>query len=428
MFNDFDKALVKYHSQQFWKRVNEGWEETKVTLSKGNEVDLWHAILAESRSEMSTLLYNRGLYLLCDGYSWNTTFSNSPTLYEYAYKNGRDELSNAHIETYLKPSAKVIYKNDPQKDIKLSIAVDYTETHPYLENPQFFGNIYRHYIIRHATGEELSALSNTVYTTKRAISDFTEEYCYNSKYKKNLDDTPEKDEDIQDEIGTGTISNPVPGNILGADGNFYKTVDIANKKSRAVAIVAYTTSDGTIETDTDYTGLAISIKPINSVKWGVDFNCGLANANSFAQMGQTLNGISCTETLASGCGKEHDHPAAKVCADYEPKVGTEGLQTFTFSNWFLPSVGQWMLACKGFGITWDEQGIKNAGSKEAAQKLLDASQVAYTTYTADAWTSTPYIIDNNVFCFSFNYNHINPSKYISMTLRVVPFIAFKKKE
>jgi hypothetical protein len=307
MFNDFDKALVKYHSQQFWKRVNEGWEETKVTLSKGNEVDLWHAILAESRSEMSTLLYNRGLYLLCDGYSWNTTFSNSPTLYEYIYKYGRNAQSNCHDVTYAKPSAQVIYKNEPNKYIKINVAEEYTDVHPYIVESRFFGDSDRRYIIRHATGDELSALTGTVYNKKFPIDGFTEVYNYNKRYGINkLSVEPEERNDILDT--ESILEKPVVGCILGRDGRFYTTVELAKKKcGEAAAVVVYVgDSDNPVETDTEYTGLAMALSRTSSVKWSAtssDIDCGLKAAYNMEELLPCLDGIHNTKQLAAGCGR-----------------------------------------------------------------------------------------------------------------------------
>ena len=436
MFNDFDKSLVKYHSQQFWKRVNKGWEETKVTLSKGKEVDLWHAILAESRSEMSTLLYNRGLYLLCDGYSWNTFFSNSPTLYEYIYKYGRNAQSNCHDVTYAKPSAQVIYKDDPSKDFVIDVADEYTDVHPYLEIVKFFGTSDHRHIIRHATGDELSALTGTVYNKKFPIDGFTEVYNYNKRYGiNNLSVEPEERDDILD--SEGTLEKPVVGCILGQDGKFYTTSAIANKKSTAAAVVVYIgDSDNPVETDTEYTGLAMALTSVRNVQWNEsslssDSDCGLEYANSMKALRPHLDGISNTKYLVGGCnGKGHKHPAAKACIDYTPKVGEEGLQTYDFSGWFLPAGGQWILAYKGLGMTWDdESGNKSVNNREeereAVKRLLEKAEVSFSTYTYHAWTSTPSKPEW-VNTFALSYNYLNPDIKAFMQMPVVPFIAFKR--
>ena len=436
MFNDFDKALVKYHSEEFWKRVNDGWVNTKVTLSKGPQVDLWQAILAKSRSEMSTALYNGGLHLLCDGYSWNTTFSNSPTLYEYTYKNGEKAESNCHRVTYTKPSAQVIYKNEPDKDIKINVANEYTDLHPYLENFWFFGDHERHYIIRHATGDELSALTGTVYNKKYPINDFKEVYNYNKLYEiNNLEAEPEVRDDII--YSGGELEKPVVGCILAQNGKFYTTVGIANKKSKAAAVVVYLSdSDKPVETDTEYTGLAMALTRVTNVKWSYNkdqTDCGLAYAFSPKELTTHLDGIRNTKQLVAGCGKNHVHDAAKTCVNYTPKVGEEGLQTYDFSGWFLPAGGQWVLAYKGLGMEWDDvegnqyvELDQKQKERNAAKLLLEKATVNIFYVTQHAWTSTPSKKEH-VNTFGLHYDYMNYDQVASLTMPVVPFIAFKKK-
>ena len=440
MFNDFDKALVKYHSEEFWKRVNDGWVNTKVTLSKGPQVDLWQAILAKSRSEMSTALYNGGLHLLCDGYSWNTTFSNSPTLYEYTYKYGRKAESNCHNVTYTKPSAQVIYKNEPNRDIEINVAEEYTDVHPYLKIPRFFGNEDYHYIIRHATGDELSALTGTVYNKKRPIDGFTEVYNYNKRYGINkLSVEPEERDDITDT--ESVLDKPVVGCILGSDGKFYTTCAKAVKKSgEAAAVVVYVgDSNHPVETDTEYTGLAMALSRPTSVKWSAtssDIDCGLKAAYNMEELLPCLDGIHNTKQLAAGCGKEHDHPAAKKCADFKPKVGKEGLQTYDFSEWFIPAGGQWILAYKGLGMTWDDKvGPKIVSDndlkaeREAAKQLLEKAGVEFSRYTSHLWTSTPFMdSDYRVNTFGLHYSYLLPYQGAYTDFPLVPFIAFKRAE
>ena len=440
MFNDFDKALVKYHSKQFWLRVSKGWEETKVTLSDNTQVDLWQAILAESCINMGPNLSVGNFHLLCDGYSWNTFFSNSPTLYEYTYKYGRNAESNCHDVTYTKPSAQVIYKDDPNKDFVIDVAGEYKDWHPYLQILKFFGNEDYHYIIRHATGDELSALNGTVYNKKFPIDGFTEVYNYNKKYNiTNLSVEPEERDDITDT--ESDLDKPVVGCILGSDGKFYTTCAKAVKKSgEAAAVVVYVgDSNHPVETDTEYTGLAMAISRPTSVKWSdspSDIDCGLKAAYNMEELLPCLDGIHNTKQLAAGCGKKHNHPAAKKCADFKPKVGKEGKQTYNFSEWFIPAGGQWILAYKGLGMTWDDKvGPKNVSAndlkaeREAAKQLLEKAGVEISRYTSHLWTSTPFMdSDFRVNTFGLHYSYMLPYQGAYTDFPLVPFIAFKRAE
>ena len=434
MFNDFDKALVKYHSKQFWKRVSDGWQDTKVTLSDNTQVDLWQAILAESRINMGPNLYVGNFHLLCDGYSWNTFFSNSPTLYEYTYHNGEKAESNCHRVTYTKPSAQVIYKNESNKYIKINVAEEYTDVHPYIVESRFFGDSDRRYIIRHATGDELSALTGTVYNKKRPIAGFTEVYNYNKKYGiNNLDNKPEERDNILDT--ESILEKPVVGCILGRDGRFYTTVELAKKKcGEAAAVVVYLSdSDNPVETDTEYTGLAMALTRSQSVRWSAsssDIDCGLEYANTLKKMTARLDGISTTKYLVDGCGKGHNHPAAKTCADYTPKLRVEDQQAYEFSGWFLPSGGQWVLAYKGLGFTWnDEDGNESVEQlqeeRNAAKVLLEKAGVNIFYCSQHAWTSTPFNAEHAI-TFGLYFNVGRSSINVNSEMPVVPFIAFKR--
>jgi hypothetical protein len=338
--------------------------------------------------------------------------------------------------TYAKPSAQVIYKDDPKKDFVIDVADEYTDVHPYLEIVKFFGTSDHRHIIRHATGDELSALTGTVYNKKFPIDGFTEVYNYNKRYGINkLSVEPEERNDILDT--ESILEKPVVGCILGRDGRFYTTVELAKKKcGEAAAVVVYLSdSDNPVETDTEYTGLAMALSRTSSVKWSAtssDIDCGLKAAYNMEELLPCLDGIHNTKQLAAGCGKGHDHPAAKKCADFKPKVDKEGLQTYDFSEWFIPAGGQWILAYKGLGMTWDDKvGPKNVSEndlkaeREAAKQLLEKAGVEFSRYTSHLWTSTPFL-DYRVNTFGLHYNYLLPYQGAYMDFPLVPFIAFKR--
>jgi len=237
------------------------------------------------------------------------------------------------------------------------------------------------------------------------------------------------------------LDKPVVGCILGSDGKFYTTCAKAVKKSgEAAAVVVYVgDSDNPVETDTEYTGLAMAISRTSSVKWSAsssDIDCGLKAAYNMEELLPCLDGIHNTKQLAAGCGKEHNHPAAKKCADFKPKVGKEGLQTYDFSEWFIPAGGQWILAYKGLGMTWDDKvGPKNVpendlkAEREAAKQLLEKAGVEFSRYTSHLWTSTPYMdSDYRVNTFGLHYSYLLPYQGAYMDFPLVPFIAFKRAE
>ena len=143
-------------------------------------------------------------------------------------------------------------------------------------------------------------------------------------------------------------SNEV-GMVICSNGYVHSSVtDISTTcGSTASGIIAYVGSAGSVdESSATYKGLAIGLTNAGfDIKWetGSDANnvkCVSQN-NSVATALTYLDGITCTSTLAAGCGASHDHPAASTAASFGTVRPAEA------SGWFLPSLGQWNLIVKG---------------------------------------------------------------------------------
>lgn len=143
-------------------------------------------------------------------------------------------------------------------------------------------------------------------------------------------------------------SNEV-GMVICSNGYVHSSVtDISTTcGSTASGIIAYVGSAGSVdESSATYKGLAIGLTNAGSdIKWtiGSDANnvrCVSQN-NSIATALTYLDGITCTSTLAAGCGANHNHPAASTAASFGTVRPAEA------SGWFLPSLGQWNLIVKG---------------------------------------------------------------------------------
>ena len=188
MFHDFDKSKLKYHSKYFWQRVQYGWVDDQNMFNKIFGVDNMAKL-----QEMLTS--DDGLNLLTKGYSWITKglgATNSPTLYRYRFVNGAGNKSNMHqrvggnsIIKYASVKAEVI-----KSKIPLNVVDDLDENFIGWKVPEFFGTENEHYIIRHATGAELSSTGKE--DKKMALDGVTEVYRYNQYYGiSNLDADPE---------------------------------------------------------------------------------------------------------------------------------------------------------------------------------------------------------------------------------------------
>ena len=149
MFNDFDKSNIKYHNEAFWTKVQNGWERQGVS----------ELVFGKPLSYFAEHLQSDGLYLLYGDSSWNTWFSNGPTVMQAHYTNSKGTVnSNMHTaKPFSKIQHDVINKKDPSQDMDYNILRECTAAKPYLEKPQFFGDGNPRWIVRYAEGCELSS-------------------------------------------------------------------------------------------------------------------------------------------------------------------------------------------------------------------------------------------------------------------------------
>ena len=128
-----------------------------------------------------------------------------------------------------------------------------------------------------------------------------------------------------------------------------------------VAMIAYVGDAGSVETGTEYRGLAIAMQDCNKDNTDTDYWYSTTNLTRWnnnqttkctphqgtvAEAREWLDGISITNTLVNETN--HNHSAAKAAANYQydPSNPTAALPT-CLSNWFLPSLGQWQLMIQG---------------------------------------------------------------------------------
>ena len=144
LFGDLYHERAQYFNQYFWQTVQKFWSDK----SAGQSIS--EKLFGYDFDEMKKIINDQNaLHLLRKGFSWYTTSSNSPTLYEYTYSNGTGKKSNMH--SY---KSKSVSKNVMTGDgIKLDCVADYTQNHWIC--PAFFGDEQPRFIFRFATGKEL---------------------------------------------------------------------------------------------------------------------------------------------------------------------------------------------------------------------------------------------------------------------------------
>ena len=383
MFHDFDKKKVKYHSQDYWQRVQAAWDKH----------DVWKKVFGISRDDMTKQLAGGGLHLLVKGFSWWTTTSNSMNLYEYTYTNGQEKKSNMHVETYSEPKKDVIKNN-----IKINVEEQYTQTTPYLKSQAFFGNEDPHWIVRCKEGSELTAAGH-VYDRKTPISGMTQVYNYNDEYYIALDSKPETDTEIKNQ-NAAALKEPQLFSILASDGKFYDTVASASSGvAQPLGIVVYYEADEKSENDEPYNGLVVGLTDMDPIvmrtvgdgqKLAED--C-MKSVTKNEDMVKSLNGLAMTKSLAEGCGKNHQHNAAQAVENYTPKV-PEALLAKGFTKWFIPSIGQWIKVVDALGVAW----LKNTPQFSTvdgkpytcAENVLKEHGLEKYMLNGTYWSSTQY--------------------------------------
>ena len=219
MFHDFDKDNLKYHRRFFWKRVQKAWTDPNAVINELDHhtgISVFNSIFGKDGdlNYFQTMLKSAdGLNLLTNGFSWWTKSSNKPTLYRYRFVNGTDKESNMHKE----PLKKDVFKNYSsvsaeviKSKIKLNCNMDYNAATPGWTVPEFFGTENKHYIIRHATGAELS--TDKKEDPKEPLKGVTEIYRYNKYYDvTDLSVEPETFNEGGDPISMQVSNAPTNG-------------------------------------------------------------------------------------------------------------------------------------------------------------------------------------------------------------------------
>ena len=176
MFHDFSHAedMVKYHNRYFWQRVRRAWDELglfKTIFGFTSDDEQFQKIFSDD--------YNTGrLHLLYSGYSWWSSVSSNLTIYEYKYANS---LENEDVDklNYHMATKREIKKD--MTDLRFNVRDEYTLSAPYLMYTSFFDDSDPYYIIRHATGAELTA-KGSKWDYKQPITGVENVYVYNYHY------------------------------------------------------------------------------------------------------------------------------------------------------------------------------------------------------------------------------------------------------
>ena len=235
--------------------------------------------------------------------------------------------------------------------------------------------------------------------------------------------------------------------IIGTNGQFYKNVqDARDAGTKPMAIVTYLGETKRAEREKDWNGLAMALDklPKKYLYTDDDHYEQACQPPTFKgeQADKDFTGWATTQTLLTGCGKGHDHQAAKVCNAYAGDSLNMTDRQSEFSSWFLPSFGQWVATVKALGVKYyyeSETMVFFTGGREMQQSFTDAGvpnlwnclkMVGTSQSINNIWSSTAadaeraYAFQNTAkYTINGFANHWAP--YQSDMNYVIPFIAFK---
>lgn len=422
LFSDFYQSRYETNNKNFFGRVADAWKNYNSEDGK----DLFQILLGADYSTLFQRVYTEGVSLIYGDLSWMKSISWNAYMQTVTYKNGSGKKSNMYdCKTDKKGTDMSRFTVDG-----FQIEKYYKPETPYIQLRDFFGDDNTYYVIRHKEGSELCA-GGAAYDPKTAIYGVTEEYRYYDYY--NMTDQLGLPPEVTPESARYEVT-PKVGNLLANNGKFYAHIDSIKKDGlKAVGIVVCVTNGLNVENDIDYNGLVMSLYDLTDSKlaWTTSNpeKCKVGSPEDKAALPYVLDGIQSTLNLAGGCGKGHTHNMATFCQNFDNGIQLSLRKTNGFSDWFIPSTGQWIYAMEGMGLKWNEEtsaidGLYSQISewfyKAGVQKLAPNFEVGYWTSTEEN-AEKAYYIDKTQSGKVLLSNNIT-SKNTKLLVR--PFLAF----
>ena len=154
------------------------------------------------------------------------------------------------------------------------------------------------------------------------------------------------------------LNSATVGMIICSHGNVHTaTPGALSCGGKKVAVVAYKGAAGSADTSTGssgYCGLAIALNDANggaTCQWWDNTNANCVSTSSVTSTAfGFMAGIKDTQQMANAKGvcSGHTHDAAKAVNNYQYDASVSaGAHPTGTSQWFLPTIGQWILIVKG---------------------------------------------------------------------------------
>lgn len=183
---------------------------------------------------------------------------------------------------------------------------------------------------------------------------------------------------------------------IGSDGKAYSSVGALPAGVTAVAMIAYVGAAGSADASSaTYKGLAIALADESDSYchyFGEQETAGISSSSTMTDHKAFLTGIADTQTLIAKYGADC---AASKAVNYS--VAGFNPTTYGFSNWFLPSSGQWLKFFEAAGVNvaswsswdWAPDGSDNWNKINTLLTAAGSSIKEYFWY----WSSSEY---NNI--------------------------------
>ena len=206
--------------------------------------------------------------------------------------------------------------------------------------------------------------------------------------------------------GSGIIYGASFNNRTLNKGTFYAQFLKLHTLTNPVAMIAYVGENGSVETGSDYRGLAIAMYNCNKYnsttnrdneydgpEWCEQSSttCTEEHSDDVTVARKWKNGISMTSYLVNHSTGSHNHWAAKAASTFNVSHPS------TTSDWFLASLGQWQLILMGLVTKVDNMSqlysdsISTSGNpKMTIEYLRPVLENAGTGFTTCYWTSSEY--------------------------------------
>ena len=419
-----------YHSSKFLKDVAKFWNE------KGEDnYTIWEKLFNHTYEEMQHLI---NMHFIYQGYSWKWGESG------YVYRYSTDGYEKAYFGEEYNDEYKVNYVQEGF-NIKYFAQANVEEKaqKPYNRFTNSSSPAQAHsgtWVVRYKKGEDLMTSGKFNYWGPITSKDGKTKDVYVYNKRKGIqwgENCPAETQETFKIVDAKPLDAPALCSIIGADGKFYKNVEeakAANNNKDAVAVVVALNGKKRVELGQDFNGLAMALTSYQKLPWREDTeesDCGVKGSEFFKDFIPTRNGMALTTQYVNGCGKNHKHTAAQYCRNYTSTLTAEVRAQKGFSEWFMPSGGQCVIAAKALGERWsDTEGFSYMSHQDEVQAVIKKmNDAGFTGFNANLvfWTTTIY--DNKTPCvFFFRYTHSlgQPTCFpYSESYWTVPFIAFK---